>query len=146
MREEMTFKLSKPIKVSKDGQFEETHELRLTAPSFKDRKQAGKLEQSVVRAMMDVTDKNTGAKPEEGDGGDAEIDKDAIRFLLMSSSQDIDAVYDIFATLCKRVCTVIDGVNMTDNLLEQIDYHDFQSLCFEYIANFTIQSLTLGKS
>ena len=143
--EEMVFKLSKPIEVSVDGKFEETFELKLIAPSFKDRKQAGKLEQSMVRAMMNITEKNAGTQPEET-SGDAEIDKDAIRFLLMSSDQDIDSVFDTFATLCLRVCTVIEGVNITNSHLEQIDYADFQTLCFEYIANFTVQSLTLGKS
>ena len=153
MEDNMNFKLSKPIQFSKDGGFEDSFELVLTAPTMKDRKQAGNLQQIIARAekqeqfnMMGSLDADTIEKiqkqldPAELEKIKAERDSDksgiALKETILSSNEDIEVFYAAFDTLAFRVCTVDDGINLKPDHLNDMCPKDYEKMCFGYIANF----------
>ncbi len=142
---ELSFKLSKPIQVTKDGGFEDVYELILTAPSMKDRKQAAKLTQFVSRAQkhqekeiiamigLDGIEKLQDKAIDAVDGEEVKTD---VRELMLSSDEDLEAFYACFETLMLRVCTVLDETPIKAPHIEMLDLKDFENLCFEYCENF----------
>ena len=133
--------LKKPIKVSVKGEFEEVHELQFRAPSYKELDEAAAIEQFMSRAMFSLAEKAQGADDGK-DGG--EITAEAIGFLVNASDQDITVLYQAFGKLVKKVCTVYEGISMSQGHLEQIDINEFKAICFKYVANFTMPSLMSG--
>ena len=153
MNDDMNFKLSKPISVSKDGQFEETHEFILTAPSMKDRKAVGNLQQFIARAEKQeqlnlmssvnaetIEDIQKMLDPAEVERLKIEKEDDnsglAIKETILSSNEDIEEFYKCFDTLAKRVCSVLDGVELTQGHIDMMTPKDYDKMCFGYIANF----------
>lgn len=140
----MSFKLSKPISVSKGGGFEESHELVLTAPSMKDRKQVANLQQIIARAQMSFISKFPPAqleamKSQENDVSKSDSkqeDDGALRQMIIGSNEDLENFYEYFDTLAMRVCTVIDGVPIKKEHIESMCPKDYEKMCFGYIANF----------
>ena len=148
---ELSFKLSKPIKVSKDGGFEEVYELVLTAPSMKDRKQAANLSQFIARAQAYQEQKFIGLMgldtlqslaDDAKSKGQAEIEvgEDSpyqdIKSLITSSNEDLEDFYKCFETLMLRACTVLTDVEIRPAHIEQLALKDFENVCFEYCENF----------
>lgn len=143
--EEMSFKLSKPLTVSVDGQFEQSYELTLRAPSMKDRKQIAKVVQFISRAKSSQEQRLLKSidlsKLKDLQGSD-EIDidddaaKSATRDLILSSEDDLEDFYKAFDTIACRVCEVLDGVKIKLSHIEEMDVKDYDKLCFEYVANF----------
>lgn len=148
---ELSFKLSKPIQVSKDGGFEEVFELVLTAPSMKDRKQAAKLTQFIARAedaqsqkfiksiglkeMQAMADEAQKAGKTEFEVGDKDV-KSNVRELILASNDELEDFFASFETLMLRVCTVLDGTHIMASHIELLELSDFEDLCFEYCENF----------
>ena len=148
----MNFKLSNPLKVSVDGQIEETHELVFTAPSMKDRKQAARLEQIIARAQRDyelkvissfaqeqIDNMKNIAESSPHDITEDDVKRDTLKSMISGSQEDIETLYDAFDTLAFRVCTVLDNVNLKKGHLEHISLDDYKRMCFEYIENFIQQ-------
>lgn len=144
---ELSFKLSKPIQVTKDGDFEDVYELVLTAPSMKDRKQAAKLAQFIARAQKHQEKEFIsmigldGIEKIKNDGiKDVDIDdsklKTGLKDVILSSNEDLELFYEAFSTLLLRVCTVIDDTPIRQPHIDNLDLKDFEKLCFEYCENF----------
>lgn len=143
---ELSFKLSKPITVSKDGGFEEVYELVLTSPSMKDRKQASNLAQFIARAekfqekefiamlgvdgIQKIQDQNV-----IEDSGDKDVKKN-IRELVTGSDESLEGFYECFETLMLRVCTVLEDKPIQKVHIDGMDPKDFYDVCFEYCENF----------
>lgn len=145
--EEMSFKLKKPINVSVNGEFEESYELTLRAPSMKDRKQVARLVQFIFRAKSNQEQRLLSSIDfdkikELQDQGVQEIDVDdgsmnsGIRDLVLSSDEDLEEFYKAFDTIALRVCDVLDGVKIKAAHIEEMDVKDYDKMCFEYVGNF----------
>lgn len=141
--QELSFKLSKPITVSKDGDLEEVYELVLKAPSMKDRKQASRIKQIVARSqtsfMKNFSDEQIKSIQEAAVNrpqDDSEDNGDSIKAIIVGSGEDLEGLYEAFDTLAFRVCEVLDGVNLKQSHLEQMELSDYEKLCFEYVENF----------
>ena len=144
--EELSFKLSKPITVSKDGGFEEVYELVLAAPSMKDRKQASNLAQFIARAekfqekefiaMLGID--GIQKIQDQGEINDVETGdvKKNIRDLISGSDESLESFYECFETLMLRVCTVLEDKHIQKVHIEGMDPKDFYDVCFEYCENF----------
>lgn len=145
---ELSFKLSAPISISKGGDFEDVYELVLTAPTMKDRKQAGKLKQFIARAQAKQErelftliglDKIEEIRDKAQEGGEIEVGGDEVRGLkelIEASDEDLDEFYTAFETLMLRVCTVDVDTPIKTPHIEMLDLKDFENLCFEYCENF----------
>tara|TARA_R110000851_G_scaffold134568_1_gene269870 strand:- start:327 stop:779 length:453 start_codon:yes stop_codon:yes gene_type:complete len=148
MNKEMSFKLSAPLKVTKDGQFEETSELTLVAPSMKDRKQAANLLQIVKRSkkrqeseiLKNFTMEQIEAAQATAESRAVEVNEDEgepdLRDVICSYCDDLEVFYSTFDTLALRVCNVLDETPLLKSHLEQMSLCDYEEMCFEYVANF----------
>ena len=149
---ELSFKLSEPIQVSKDGGFEEIYELVFTAPSMKDRKQVAKVMQFIARAkdkqqskfisiigidaLKEMADSAKASGSDVVDTGEDDAGEKGLRDILASSDEDLETFYEAFQTLMLRVCTIDEGVLIKQVNIDIMQLGDFENACFEYCENF----------
>lgn len=140
----MEFKLSAPIKVSVDGDFQEYDVLELSAPPAKEKKYPIKLRKGFMKAstdMMKFADpdrKATASDAEKAENKD--VKPRDIEQMLYASDINIEKYLDDFKSLMliNGVCKV--GVKTEINLLpkhwDDITAQDVDRLVGEYLVNF----------
>jgi len=153
-QESVLFNLSENLKYSKNGEFEETAQIEMIAPTFKVYDDAMKLAQYVSASFMDIvtnmqkegmTKEEMQESIEEQKGttgasvGDAIDDKATLKFFLYSSTKvDFKNLSNKFKHICKTSCFLDSErkVPLTELHFDLMGIKDFQDLMFEYIHVF----------
>lgn len=145
--------LKTPIEYSAKGEIETAHEITLSPPVFKTMKKAARVAQFFLRAAKEAQEAS-GLTPEEvqllaaeqealkAAGKEEDTSAEEMQVLIMSSSQDLDPLYDAFKGIMESSAYLDDGILMKETLIERMDVDDFNKLLFEYIARFTVPSLS----
>lgn len=145
MTENLLFQLSEELEYSTNGQREKTATIEIKPPSYYCLKQAAKLSQLVSRATLDSArfrDMAKNVSPvEENDIDSADLDGDAIRMLLFSSSVDMAEIIDSFSELIIKVGKLSEKERIKETHFKKISYDDLIRMICEYIAHFTFPSL-----
>lgn len=138
---ELEFKLSEPIKVSVDGDFEESDIIILHSPPAKEKKLPLRLRRGFMRAVSSFADQSEASpKPVE----DKEIAGPEVeQMLFMTDAIDIEAFMDNFQKLLFVPGTaIICGQNLRMAEWDRITAEDSQRLMGEYLAIFFAPSWT----
>ncbi len=149
---EFTFTLRQPIKYhgTDGGAQEEAHELRLQAPSNKQRHQTAALRQGFLRAVHYGQQRAAEANnipnitPPTGNNSnkDQTLHGPEILSAVMMSNVDFVAYQETFRILLLGgVAFLNDGQKLTSPLYDQMSDEDTINLMGEYIAIFLISSL-----
>ena len=146
--EEWRFNLSKPIKVSKDGGFEEVHEVVFTAPNYKCRDNVVAVEQIISRAFADMAFKRKeiigeGDAPETRDNSEEveAIPAKEMKAMLSMSDQNMEHFYKSVEVILLKTGTVLDGVSLKKEHFNSISLSDYSEMSFGYAGNFIAPSL-----
>ncbi len=125
------------LEYSKGGDFLTTETIEFRTPGMDEFKEASKLSQLVMGAVMDAG--NRSDRPEE-EG--PEIDAEAVKVILFVS-QDITFV-DVavqFNLLAVKVGITDGEEKLTTNLIKKLKQETYTRMVCEYIANFILPSL-----
>jgi hypothetical protein len=140
-------RLKTPIKYAVKGNNETAHEVTLAPPVHATMKKAAKIAQFFLRAAQEAQEA-VGMNPEAVQALAAEQDGppgmkvEEVQALILSSSQDLDPLYDAFEGILTSSAYLDEKVLMKKAVIERMDPDDFNNLMFEYIVNFTIPSLS----
>lgn len=146
--EELKVKLKSPIEVSVKGDYEKVYELVFVGPSYKEKNAAFDLEQIVARALTDIAKMSQDINREAVQStGDEKMEPAELGFMLKSSNQRVSDIYDLCAKLFTKVCTVYgeekgEKIYMSEAHMRQMSVKEFERICLEYLANFTVPSVT----
>jgi len=152
MKEPMVFKLSKNLSYGKEGDFEETGEVTIDAPSMKCFAQLNRLSQLAMHAISDNNHRSAkmraelGLKelPEVDESDDAEDDMkpDVAKIILMSSTTvDFNDVVAEFKNILKVSGWVGEKTKFPIDLFNQLEIEDIQDMVSGYISNFIYPSI-----
>lgn len=149
-----TFQLSDTLKYGHEGTFYETNELELHSPCRANLKISRKIEQILMKAVMEQSIKsapliNTNKDSSSDESSDEEDLKEAAK--AMSGTIVMAAIYcqtppvdvffshfrDLMGTQC---CRLSDTHNMTKEIYDKLDPEDEKRLAGEYCAFFLIHS------
>lgn len=138
---ELIYNLSQTLEYTKAGDFEETASITLLPPTFETMDHELKLGQAFVRAAMSAS-QNTPKQAEQEDTGNASIDSNAVRVILLSSDQDVKAIVDTFIDVCSKVAYLDDEkkIRMKQDHFKKLATADIMSMMCEYIAAFIAPS------
>jgi hypothetical protein len=134
---------------SKNGNFEETAQLEIDAPSFNTFKESSALSQCFVRALFAnrkmMQDNNQDDSAAQGDN---DLDANAVQLLLMASDVDFSDILDVFVNLCVKSCTLDQErkINIKKDHFNKLAYQDVVNFICEYVANFTVPSVLSGMN
>jgi len=144
-QETMVFQLSENLSYAKGADWVETATLEFTSPTPNEFEEACDLSQLVTGAIMEAS-KFAPEKQEETAKEDVEIDKNAIKALLLSAqSIKFKDVVKRFESLALKIGTTDGTTKLTPDILKKLTVDDRMDLACEYIANFTLPSLNLGE-
>jgi len=139
---ELEFKLSKPIKVSVGGDFEESDVIILCCPPAKEKKIPLRLRRGFMQAVNSFADQHKAAPKQVGE---QEITGPEVeQMLFMADAIDIETFMDNFQKLM-----FVPGVaKMCEQNLrlaewDRITAEDSQRLMGEYLATFFVPSWTV---
>lgn len=141
------FNLSAPLEFSKKGDFEETLSLEISPPSPKNYDLVMTLAQHITKAMFEAqrTFSDMSVDDEPVEGRTAELDADAVRMMLFSSSIPMSEYIGPLAKLLSMTCTLDGETRITQPIFEKIDISDKNRLLCEYVVNF-IAPLTFAPA
>jgi hypothetical protein len=147
MREEykpVDYQLSKTLRYSFKGEFEETATITMHPPGMDVFDQTSNLSQLVMGAFSEAgraINQEAVEKAKENSDGE-ELDGNAVKMMLFSSqSIKFTDVAKEFKRLAVRVCYVADGIKILDEMFNEMGIDDFVGLVCEYIVNFITPSL-----
>lgn len=142
----MLFNLSSVLTYSKKGNFEETAQLEIDAPSFNTFKESSKLSQCFVKALFANQKNMAQQNQDDAQQGEADLDANAVQLLLMASDVDFSEMLDTFVNLCVNNCTLDQErqVKIKKDHFNKLSYNDIVAFICEYIATFTVPSVLSG--
>lgn len=153
---EFTYDLTTPVRYAKDGDEAEGYILTLKAPTMAHSRFSYKLEQMIMRAMLDaekaigdrngvdiagtevtpVTDKSAEARAKEAEDLAGMIEM----AIMVSEKVDLDEFVSSFGKLATfkgaPVCIIEDEQPMTDVLWSKMSPMEARKLAVKYAANF----------
>ena len=160
----MTFRLSKPITYSHNGETVEAQSLVLSAPTAKSRNEAAFLKQFMNRSIREMQASLTDAQREEAiakaESKKSEIGESAtemtgdeiMQMVSMYSPDDINVAHENFKAMItskpakdSQLCMVDGAEAMTVPLYEQLLFGDIERLLGEYLARFLVSSPKAGS-
>jgi hypothetical protein len=138
--EEQTFffNLSEPLEFTKNGQFAETLSLEISPPAPQNYEFVMDLAQKVTRAMFDAQRTFAGLSDDESSPQDAEINADAVKMMLLSSSVGMGDYIWSMAKLLVTTCTLDGETRITNAIFDKIGIADKNRLLCEYVVNFIV--------
>jgi hypothetical protein len=140
LKSEIVVQLSKPIKYSVEGGFEEANQLILKAPSSNRRRQCNELRQGFMKGITGMADKS-GKVETTPDASDKETTPDEIVMTLMMADIDFAKYVETFREIIiNGACDVVEGVKLTGPLFDALSLEDQDALLGEYLANFLLAS------
>lgn len=141
IKSEFTFTLTAPFKYSEKGVFIDCTELKLYAPSNKNRNECAKLKQGFFRALKDLESMGKN-QPESKETKESTIDGDAIvSIIMMSDSVDFEKYQENFRLLVTNgVCDMSSTVKLNSDMFNNLSDADTERLLGEYLANFLLSS------
>ena len=140
------YDLAKEIEYSRDGDFVKTAIFEFKAPSMSCFKEASRLSQLVMRALIDAQGAIKQDDSVTQEQLEQTMDLDAVRMLLfMSKSVDFENVAEVFKDLAIKVGTTDGKTPLTKTLFEKLDIDDFIGVICGYVANFTMPLLLSNK-
>lgn len=129
--------LIEAISFHKNGEMTTSKKLRVVAPANVHRYQLLKLKQGYMQAMQELQSK---IKPTTG-GSAGEINGKDIVTLLLMSSLDLEAYFNVFKDiLCANTCFVDGVVNMNHHMFDGLTLDDLESLLGVYLERFLLSS------
>lgn len=141
-KEKVEFMLDKVLKYSAKGDFNETGSITMYPPSMDCFEEASDLSQVVMTAFMDARKYATEDAVQEQKKKEEDIDADAIKMILFSSTQvKFTHVSKRFNELANKVCEIETGVFLNQDIVSKMDIKDYVRLVCEYISNFILPSL-----
>jgi hypothetical protein len=142
-------KLDAPISVAVKGQSKECDIVLMTAPSSKNRRDAGRLKRICSKTMMSLASQNkAGEKAEEQESEGLKWD-DVIAMLSTASDAPddlFDGIYDSFLGLLSNGCGSVEGVAINETIFDKFSLDDVEHLLGEYVVNFLLGFLDQKKN
>jgi len=141
MKSEFIFTLATSIKIhTKDGQEETCFELKLLAPSYKQREHCLNLKQEFTRIITKMQDKNSDTNKNVGSDDKDPTGEDIYNIFLMSDKPMSESMNKFDKLLTSGICFALDQEVKKFNI-EQMSMEDQERLFGEYFVNFLIPSL-----
>ncbi len=140
LKSEIIIQLTTPLQYSVNGQFEDSHELILKAPSANRRRQCNELRQGFMKGMMGMSNNSSDVKKADEDKKE-ELKPGDIVTVLMMSDVDFGKYVETFReVLTSGACEVVEGVKLTNPLFDKLSLQDQDTLLGEYLSNFLLAS------
>lgn len=142
---QVDFDLSQPLKIGKNGQFEDCFKLILTAPSVDAVPLCRKLKQLVfsglAKSQRPDAKESTEASPKNNEK--AELTPEQFMMTVYANVTDINEFFEVFKKLCSRGAVKADGLSegLTFHLFDQLDPDEQEKLAGEYMLNFLLGSI-----
>lgn len=144
MKDKIIFNLKKPIKKSDKGQFIEVNILELHCPTRRMLEDLAPIRQELSNCILNIQSKESITKLVENNSAESnlDIDKEAIKHLLyMDRETNFKKIYSTFDLIAKNGAVKIDDKNINSVQLDELNFYDYESIIFEYIANFISPSV-----
>lgn len=134
------FNLSEPLEFTKNGEFSETLSLEISPPAPQNYEFVMDLAQKVTKAMFDAQRTFAGLSDsdESPQAQDAEMNADAIKMMLLSSSVGMGDYIWTMAKLLVITCTLDGETRITNAIFDKIGIADKNRLLCEYVVNFIV--------
>lgn len=142
----LLYNLADKLKYTKKGDFEETAQLEIDAPSYETMKESTVLAQAFAQALMARKDDNAPEQAEQADEKD--LDGAAVKFIMMAAPTSFSDVIDAFVALAQKACTLDQErkVKLRKEHVSKIALDDTINFACEYIATFIVPSVLSGLS
>ena len=139
MEQEYNFDLSNELQFTKDGDFATTATLSFSTPGMAVYDELQVLSQLTMAAMMDARKFASGEAVESD--GDGELDANAIKIMLLSSTVKMSDVATAFKAIAVKTCELDAGVKIKNDHFQKLSPPEFNDCMFGYIVNFIVPSL-----
>ena len=124
-KESVLYNLSKPIRYSNTskGDFEESAQIEMLAPSYETAKHTIKLTQYFTRGLMSVR-KYSIEKKDDEENKDEEFTVNSLRMTLTASDAPFDKIIDCFEELAPKICFIDSErkVRLNKHLFSTLSY------------------------
>lgn len=147
------FYLNTPLKyASKNGTQEEAEKLILRAPTMANMRYAAKAKEMVMKSHKDAMSDPFFKEQIEESKNLSKEEKDKIRnsdeyssgsgleILFMMGADCADVLDNIKSIFVNGGCYVSDEVKITESLIKDISFSDFERMAGEYVSNFFLSS------
>ena len=144
-KQSVYFDLSNTVRYQVDGDFQESAQIEMLAPTYKTIDHVTKLSQFMAGAFIDVTqrfqtkiDENQDVKEEM----EQKMDDKFVKLLLLASKDDVGKLIHEFEKMAKFVCFLDTErkVPLSKTLLEQFSYDDIINMITAYMVHFIVPS------
>lgn len=149
MEKNFIFNLSKKLKYSKDGDFQETASIEFTPPNMDTFDETTEFEQILMGAMMSASNASN-EKPKKDKDAEDEAMKiptmSEIRMLIfVSQGVKVKAIAEVFKKIALSSAKLDEKQKMLDTHFNAMEKTDFIDMMCGYASFFTFPSLLRGE-